>query len=56
MCTDLLSIGDGAVIRKDSFFTGYRAHNGVIQTGAVSVGKDALVGEADGARHLDVAG
>ncbi|MEN3268574.1 Pls/PosA family non-ribosomal peptide synthetase, partial [Pseudonocardia sp.] len=45
VCTDLLSIGDGAVIRKDSFFAGYRAHNGVIQTGAVSIGKDALVGE-----------
>ena len=45
VCTDLLSIGDGAVIRKDSFFNGYRAHNGVIQTGAVSFGKDALVGE-----------
>jgi non-ribosomal peptide synthetase-like protein len=45
VCTDLLSIGDGAAIRKDSFFSGYRAHNGVIQTGAVSIGKDALVGE-----------
>jgi non-ribosomal peptide synthetase-like protein len=45
VCTDLLSIGDGAVVRKDSFFNGYRAHNGVIQTGAVSIGKDALVGE-----------
>ena len=45
VCTDLLSIGDGAVIRKDSFFTGYRAHNGVIETGAVSIGNDALVGE-----------
>nr|WP_239155416.1 Pls/PosA family non-ribosomal peptide synthetase [Amycolatopsis sp. FDAARGOS 1241] len=46
VCTDLLSVGDGAVIRKDSFFNGYRAHDGVIQTGAVSIGKDALVGEA----------
>ena len=46
VCTDLLSIGDGAVIRKDSFLTGYRAHDGVIQTGRCSVGKDALVGEA----------
>ncbi|MGW4487467.1 Pls/PosA family non-ribosomal peptide synthetase [Amycolatopsis sp. NPDC004368] len=46
VCTDLLSIGDGAVIRKDSFFNGYRAHDGVIRTGAVSIGKDALVGEA----------
>ncbi|MEU4674948.1 Pls/PosA family non-ribosomal peptide synthetase [Amycolatopsis sp. NPDC023774] len=45
-CTDLLRIGDGAVIRKDSFFNGYRAHDGVIQTGAVNIGKDALVGEA----------
>jgi non-ribosomal peptide synthetase-like protein len=45
VCTDLLTIGDGAVIRKDSFFHGYRAHNGIIQTGAVSLGKDALVGE-----------
>ncbi len=45
VCTDLLSIGDGAVIRKDSFFTGYRARGGVIETGAVTIGKDALVGE-----------
>jgi non-ribosomal peptide synthetase-like protein len=45
VCTDLLSIGDGAVIRKDSFFNCYRAYNGLIQTGAVSIGKGALVGE-----------
>ena len=25
VCTDLLTIGDGTVIRKDSFFNGYRA-------------------------------
>jgi non-ribosomal peptide synthetase-like protein len=46
VCTDLLTIGDGAVIRKDSFFTCYRAHGGLIQTGAVTLGKDAVVGEA----------
>lgn len=46
VCTDLLSIGDGAVIRKDSFFTGYRAHAGYIETGAVSIGENAFVGEA----------
>nr|WP_084143159.1 Pls/PosA family non-ribosomal peptide synthetase [Amycolatopsis taiwanensis] len=46
VCTDLLSIGDDAVIRKDSFFNGYRAHDGVLQTGSVSLGKEALVGEA----------
>jgi non-ribosomal peptide synthetase-like protein len=45
VCTDLLAIGDGTVIRKDSFFTGYRAHDGVIQTGQVTIGRDVLVGE-----------
>jgi non-ribosomal peptide synthetase-like protein len=46
VCTDLLSIGDGAIVRKDSVLNGYRAHNGFIQTGPVSLGKDAFVGEA----------
>jgi non-ribosomal peptide synthetase-like protein len=46
VCTDLLTIGDGTVIRKDSFFTCYRAHAGLIETGAVTLGKDAFVGEA----------
>ena len=45
ICTDLLTIGDGTVIRKDSFFSGYRAHAGVIQTGPVTLGRDVLVGE-----------
>jgi non-ribosomal peptide synthetase-like protein len=45
ICTDLLTIGDGTVIRKDCFFLGYRAHAGLIQTGPVTLGKDALVGE-----------
>jgi non-ribosomal peptide synthetase-like protein len=45
ICTDLLTIGDGAVIRKDCYFLGYRAHAGFIQTGAITLGKDALVGE-----------
>ncbi len=45
VCTDLLTIGAGTVIRKDSFFTCYRAHAGVIQTGAVTIGKDVVVGE-----------
>jgi non-ribosomal peptide synthetase-like protein len=46
VCTDLLTIGDGTVIRKDSFFNCYRAHAGLIQTGAVTLGKDVFVGEA----------
>jgi non-ribosomal peptide synthetase-like protein len=45
ICTDLLTIGDDAVIRKDSHFLCYRAHAGLIQTGPVTLGKDALVGE-----------
>jgi non-ribosomal peptide synthetase-like protein len=46
ICTDLLTIGDGTVVRKDAFFSCYRARAGVIETGPVSIGKGALVGEA----------
>jgi non-ribosomal peptide synthetase-like protein len=46
VCTDLLTIGDGTVIRKDSVFNCYRAHAGAIQTGAVTIGTDAVVSEA----------
>ncbi|GAA3431745.1 Pls/PosA family non-ribosomal peptide synthetase [Kutzneria kofuensis] len=45
VCTDLLTIGDGTIIRKDTYLTGYRAHAGWIETGAVTVGRDAFVGE-----------
>ena len=51
VCTDLLTIGDGTVIRKDSFFTGYRAHAGVIQTGAVTHRQGRVRRRDDGARH-----
>ncbi len=44
ICTDLLTIGDGTVILKDSSFNCYRAHAGLIQTGAVTLGKNAFVG------------
>ena len=47
MCTDLLTIGDGTVIRKDSFFSGYRVHAGVQATGTAgshhAPGSDARV-------------
>jgi non-ribosomal peptide synthetase-like protein len=46
VCTDLLTIGDGSVIRKDCYFTCYRAEGGVIQTGSVTLGKHVLVSEA----------
>ncbi|WP_237538313.1 Pls/PosA family non-ribosomal peptide synthetase, partial [Streptomyces sp. SID486] len=45
VCTDLVTIGAGTVIRKESFFLGYRAHAGRIQTGRVTLGRDVYVGE-----------
>ena len=45
VCTDLLTIGDRTVIRKDSSFTCYRADAGWIETGPVAVGKGVFVGE-----------
>ena len=46
VCTDLLTIGAGTIIRKASSFTCYRAHSGLIETGRVTIGADALIGEA----------
>ncbi|MFF0731694.1 Pls/PosA family non-ribosomal peptide synthetase [Streptomyces chartreusis] len=46
VCTDLLTIGDGTVVRKDSLFACYRAHASVIQTGPVTLGRNVLVSEA----------
>ncbi len=46
VCTDLLTIGAGSVIRKDASFSCYRAHDGVIQTGPVTLGKDTTVSAA----------
>jgi non-ribosomal peptide synthetase-like protein len=45
VCTDLLTIGAGTVIRKDSFFTCYQAHAGQLQTGTVTIGRDVFIGE-----------
>ncbi|MFI9253468.1 Pls/PosA family non-ribosomal peptide synthetase [Streptomyces sp. NPDC053069] len=45
VCTDLLTIGAGTVIRKDSFLLGYRAHAGRIQTGRITLGRDVYIGE-----------
>ncbi|WP_264795485.1 Pls/PosA family non-ribosomal peptide synthetase [Arthrobacter mangrovi] len=45
VCTDLLTIGEGTVIRKDAMLNGYRAHGGVIQLGGVELGKDVIIGE-----------
>jgi non-ribosomal peptide synthetase-like protein len=45
VCTDLLTIGDRTVIRKDSHVSCYRADGGLIQTGPVTLGNDVFVGE-----------
>src|SRR5881296_1097053 len=45
VCTDLLTIGAGTVIRRESFFQCYRAHAGRIEIGRVTVGRDAVIGE-----------
>ncbi|MFE6163849.1 Pls/PosA family non-ribosomal peptide synthetase [Streptomyces sp. NPDC056486] len=45
VCTDLLTIGGGTVIRKEAYFLGYRSHAGVIRTGPVTLGRDVFVGE-----------
>ncbi len=45
VCTDLLTIGAGTIVRKDSHFLCYRAHAGRIQTGTVTIGRDAFIGE-----------
>jgi non-ribosomal peptide synthetase-like protein len=46
VCTDLLTIGEDSVIRKDVAFACYRARGGMIETGPVTLGADALVSEA----------
>jgi non-ribosomal peptide synthetase-like protein len=45
VCTDLLTVGAGTVIRKDALFLGYRARAGRIRTGPVTLGRDVFVGE-----------
>ncbi|RCG31503.1 amino acid adenylation domain-containing protein [Sphaerisporangium album] len=45
VCTDLLTVGAGTVIRKDAYFTCYRARAGLIETGPVTLGRDVVVGE-----------
>ena len=51
VCTDLLTIGAGTVIRKDAFLQCYRAQAGWIQAGQVTLGRDCFVGETGRARH-----
>jgi non-ribosomal peptide synthetase-like protein len=45
VCTDLLTIGAGTIIRKEAVIQCYRAQDGWIQTGPVTLGRDVFVGE-----------
>jgi non-ribosomal peptide synthetase-like protein len=44
VCTDLLTIGAGAVIRGEAILNCYRAQAGRIEIGAVTLGRDVFVG------------
>ncbi|POX38709.1 peptide synthetase [Streptomyces sp. Ru73] len=46
VCTDLLTVGDDSVIRKEAHLSCYRAESGWIRTGTVTLGKDVYVSEA----------
>ncbi len=45
ICTDLLSIGAGTVIRREVSFVCYRGQAGRIEIGPVTLGRDVYVGE-----------
>ena len=45
VCTDLLTVGPGALVRKDTFLSTHRAHDGRMRTGALTIGAGAVVGE-----------
>ena len=46
VCTDLISIDDNTILSRETILKGYRAEGGYIQTGPISIGKNAFVGEA----------
>src|SRR5262249_35254596 len=45
VCTDLLTIGAGTVIRKEVIFQCYRVQAGRLEMGPVTLGRDVFVGE-----------
>ena len=46
LVTDLLTVGPGAVVRRNVLFNGYHAEAGRIRTGRVTIGAGAHVGES----------
>ncbi|WP_351225848.1 Pls/PosA family non-ribosomal peptide synthetase [Streptomyces sp. NPDC002133] len=45
VCTDLLTIGAGTVVRKEAYLHCYRAQAGRIRTGRITIGRDVFIGE-----------
>ena len=56
VCTDLLEVGDGAVIRKDSFFNCYRAAAGSDRDRSGNDRRGRVRRRGDGPRHRELAG
>jgi non-ribosomal peptide synthetase-like protein len=46
VCTDLVTIGDNTIVRKDTIMLCYRAQSNFIHIGPVAIGSNAFVGEA----------
>ena len=44
--TDLFSVGDNTILRKESVLLGYRAQSNRIHVGRIDIGREAFVGEA----------
>lgn len=44
VCTDLISIGENSILRKETLIPGFRAQAGYIHTGRITIGRDAFVG------------
>ena len=45
VCTDLVTIGDNTIVRKNTSLLGYRAQSNFIHIGPVAIGSNAFVGE-----------
>lgn len=46
VCTDLISIGAGTILRTDCLALGYKAESNRIHIGPITIGNNAIVGEA----------
>ncbi|MFC6882345.1 Pls/PosA family non-ribosomal peptide synthetase [Actinomadura yumaensis] len=45
VCTDLLTVGAGTIVRENCAMPGYRVDDGVIRTGPITLGDDVFVGD-----------